>query len=68
MIMSNFIDESERHTELFFAFTVRQIFILRILQVFKNQGMNENIKRCYLRLFISEQELHWLERTGRITR
>lgn len=68
MVMSNFIDESERHAEIFFAFTVRQKFILRMLKIFNNQHLNEPLKRFYLLCFISKEELYWLERTGRITR
>ncbi len=66
MIISNFIDESERHTELFFDFSIRQIFILRMVKVFNNQRINETLKHYYLCRFITNEELHWLERTGRI--
>lgn len=68
MIMSNFIDESERHAELFQSFTERQYFVIRLLKVFKNQAMNEYLIQYYLKKFITDAELRWLERTGRIRR
>lgn len=67
MVMSNFIDESERHAELFNAFTKRQIFLIRLIKIFKNQQMNDSLVRLYLKKFVSEPELRWLQRTGRTT-
>ena len=67
MIQSNFIDEQERHTELFFTFTTRQVFIIRMIQIFNNQRINDDLIRFYLLLFVTKEEIHWLERTGWIT-
>ena len=41
MIMSNFIDEAERHAELYHAYTPRQRLILGIIQE-SRQGFSGN--------------------------
>ena len=68
MIMSNFIDEDERHAELYGTFTSRQRFILEIIE---KANLKTSLRIYVLPLLhtnnVSNAEIHWLERTGRIT-
>jgi len=69
MIMSNFISESERHAELYGTYTYEQFSAIEIVQ--KNSAHKNNHKPIVNVLHehnIGEEEIHWLERTGRITK
>ena len=67
--MSNFIDESERHAELYGTYTYEQSTALEIVQ---ENIAHRNHHKPILNLLhehnVSEEEIHWLERTGRITK
>ncbi len=65
MIMSNFINESERHAELYNYFTPRQQRALDILTLATLTPRDD----VYIREFlhsnrVTDSEIHWLERTG----
>lgn len=67
MIMSNFIDEEERHVELYNAYTPRQRFVLQILNASKRvREADFDPRFSLLANGVTESEIHWLERTGRI--
>ncbi len=65
MIMSNFIDEAERHAELYDAYTPRRRLILDITEE-SRRGFpgNEEVYRRLHAIGASESEIHWLKRTG----
>lgn len=69
MIMSNFISESERHAELYGTYTYEQSSALKIVQ---ENIAHKNSYKPILNLLhehnVGEEEIHWLERTGRITK
>jgi len=69
MIMSNFISESERHAELYGTYTYEQSSALEIVQ---ENIAHKNSYKPILNLLhehnVGEEEIHWLERTGRITK
>ncbi len=68
MIMSNFIDEAERHAELYHAYTPRQRFILDIIEESRHEFPgNEKVYRRLHAIGASESEIHWLKRTGRLS-
>ncbi|MCI0401024.1 MAG: hypothetical protein L0Z68_06955 [Gammaproteobacteria bacterium] len=63
--MSNFIDETERHAELYNAYTPRQRLILEIIEKSRQKFTDDDV--VYERLDAigaSESEIHWLKRTG----
>lgn len=65
MIMSNFIDEAERHAELYHAYTPRQRLILDIIEESRQEFPgNEEVYRRLDAIGASESEIHWLKRTG----
>ena len=65
MIMSNFIDESERHTELYQTYTLRQETILNIVNRSKIAGNNDSETLSALHTKqVSVSEIQWLKRTG----
>jgi len=65
MIMSNFIDESERHAELYQTYTPRQERILKIVNGSKAVGNDGAYVLLQLQTNrVSESEIHWLKRTG----
>lgn len=67
MIMSNFIDEAERHAELYNAFTPRQRFVLALLEAAKqSRAGQEGIRSALSTHSVTQSEIHWLERTGRL--
>jgi len=69
MIMSNFISESERHAELYGTYTYEQSSALDIVQ--ENMAHKNNLAPIVDLLHarnVSDEEIHWLERTGRITK
>jgi len=69
MIMSNFISDSERHAELYGTYTYEQSSALDIVQ--ENMAHKNNsvpiVDLLHTRN-VSDEEIHWLERTGRITK
>jgi hypothetical protein len=65
MAMSNFIDEAERHSELYGIFTERQKQVLSIINKIKCQTNNDNfIHQSLLESGVTEAEIGWLKRTG----
>ena len=69
MIMSNFISESERHAELYGTYTYEQSSALEIVQEkIAHKNNHQPILNLLHELNIGEEEIHWLERTGRITK
>ena len=65
MIMSNFIDESERHAELYQTYTSRQETIMKIVNGSKTVGNDgaDVLSQLHTNR-VSESEIHWLKRTG----
>ncbi len=67
MIMSNFIDEAERHAELYNAYTPRQRLILEIIEDSRlNVSNDKEINPKLNAAGVSESEINWLKRTGHI--
>jgi len=67
MIMSNFIDEAERHAELYNAYTPRQRLILEIIEDSRLNVSNDKEFNPILNAAgVSESEINWLKRTGHI--
>ncbi len=65
MIMSNFIDEAERHAELYDAFTPRQQRVLKIVTEATLAPRDDAYIRAFLHTnHVTDSEIHWLERTG----
>ncbi len=72
MIMSNFIDEAERHAELYNAYTPRQRLLLVIVDDLRLKTEDVHLKisgneEMYTRLNavgVSVAEIDWLKRTG----
>lgn len=74
MIMSNFIDDAERHAELYNAYTPRQRLLLEIvkdsrlkiedshLKIFGNEELYTRLKA----VGICKAEIDWLTCTGRL--
>ncbi len=66
MIMSNFIDETERHAELYGTFTPRQHLILEAVEDSRLNGSdNEEMYAILNTVGINKAEVDWLKRTGR---
>ena len=65
MIMSNFINESERHAELYNDFTLRQQRAIDIVTLATLTSRDDVYIREFLHTNqIADSEIHWLERTG----
>ena len=65
MIMSNFIDEAERHAELYDAYTPRRRLILDIIEESRRGDPgNGHVYERLDAIGASESEIHWLKRTG----
>ena len=72
--MSNFIDDSERHAELYNAYTSRQRLLLVIVEDLRLKIEDSHLKifgneELYTRLNavgVSVAEINWLKRTGRL--
>lgn len=65
MVMSNFIDESERHAELYGDYTERQKYVLEIARKITNERRSDReIQDSLLKHGITCPEIHWLKRTG----
>ena len=67
MVMSNFIDESERHAELYGTYTDRQRLVLEIIEPMNNTVINNSnlIESLHIK-GISDPEIEWLKRTGHV--
>ena len=68
MIMSNFISESERHAELYGTYTYEQSSALEIVQENIAHKNNQPMLNLLHEHNVGEEEIHWLERTGRMTK
>ena len=65
MVISNFIDEKERHAELYNAYTPRQRLILDTIEASRREcSGNEDLYRRLDAIGASASEIHWLKRTG----
>lgn len=65
MVMSNFIDESERHAELYGNYTERQKYVLEIATIMTHERRRDGeIQDSLLKNGISCPEIQWLKRTG----
>ena len=67
MIMSNFIDEADRHAELYDAYTPRQCLLLGIVENLHLEisGNEESYTRINA-VGVSVAEINWLKRTGHL--
>jgi len=67
MIMSNFIDEAERHVELYKAYTPRQRLIFELVEDLrlKISGNEESYTKLNV-VGICNAEIDWLKRTGHL--
>ena len=67
MVMSNFIDEAERHAELYDVFTPRQCLLLELVEDLhlKISGNEESYTKLNA-VGICNAEIDWLKRTGRL--
>ncbi len=65
MAMSNFIDETERHAELYNAYTPRQRLILEIVEDLRQNFSGAEVMYTHLNAVgASVAEINWLKRTG----
>ncbi len=65
MVMSNFIDDAERHAELYDQFTPRQRRVLGLVAEATLASRNDGNVRAFLHTNrVTDPEIHWLERTG----
>lgn len=65
MAMSNYIDESERHSELYGMFTERQSFLLSLIAIAKHdRNNNEAVQQLLFENSVTDSEIGWLKRTG----
>ncbi len=64
--MSNFIDEAERHAELYDAYTPRQRLIFELVDDLRLKiSGNEELYTRLNALGVSVAEINWLKRTVR---
>ncbi len=67
MIMSNFIDEAERHAELYNVYTPRQLLILELVEDLRLKiSINDESYTKLNAMGICNDETDWLKRTGRL--
>ncbi len=67
MIMSNFIDEAERHAELYNVYTPRQRLILELVEDLRLKiSINDESYTKLNAKGIYNDEIDWLKRTGRL--
>ena len=67
MVMSNFIDERERHAELYGLYTKRQHDVLELIKSISSKTMNNDRLVESLRIQgITDTEISWLKRTGHV--
>ena len=65
MIMSNFIDEAERHTELFGTYSTRQEHVLEIIKNTTHKlREDKDIRSSLLKDGVTNSESQWLMRNG----
>ena len=63
--MSNFIDESERHNELYGDYSDHQKEVLNKSSQFEQGSYtNDYMVETLLQLGVTEKEIEWLKRTG----
>ena len=67
MIMSNFINEEERHAELYGKYTDQQRHVLEVVKPLTNTTItNEQSIESLNIQEISNLEIEWLKRTGHL--
>ena len=67
MIMSNFINEEERHAELYGKYTDQQRHVLEVVKPLTNTTItNEQSIESLNIQGISNSEIEWLKRTGHL--
>ena len=67
MVMSNFIDEDERHAELYGTFTDRQQFVLEVIKILdETEYTNDQLLKSLHVQNIRHTEIEWLKRTGHL--
>ena len=67
MSMSNFIDEAERHAELYGRYSDRQRDVLEQIKSLKNTTINdEQLARILHGQGINDIEIAWLKRNGHV--
>ncbi len=66
MERSNFLDEVERHAELYSEFTPRQQYLIGYLESPRMWERYPNPQSNLEMVGVSEEELRWLHRTGRL--
>lgn len=67
VVMSNFIDETERHAELYGYHSQRQQMLLAVVEQVKSKSPDkEYIKDILNAINASVTEINWLRRTGHI--
>ena len=67
MTMSNFIDEAERHAELYGSYNTRQQMLLAVVERIPNQlADKEHIRNALHAINASSAEINLLQRTGHL--
>ncbi len=67
MAMSNFIDERERHAELYGTYTRRQKDVLVLVKTgFSKTTHHERLMKNLQIQGITDAEIGWLKRTGHV--
>lgn len=67
MVMSNFIDEAERHGELYGYENMRQRMLLALIERNKNKLSDVNQIKIFLHdVNVNSAEINWLLRMGYI--
>ena len=67
VVLSNFIDETERHAELYGYNSQRQQMLLAVVEQVKSKSPDkEYIKDTLYAVNASVTEINWLQRTGHI--
>ncbi len=67
MIMSNFIDEAERHAELYASYSPRQQMLLAVVEQTNSQlSDKEYIQNALHAVNANVAEINWLQRTGHV--
>ena len=67
MEISNFIDETERHVELYGDFTPHQRNLMEIVdELYAEHEDYDWVQTDLLESGVSDAELQWLRRTGRV--
>ncbi len=67
MVMSNFIDEADRHAELYGSYSPRQQMLLAVVEQTNSQlSDKEHIQNALHAINANVAEINWLQRTGHI--